>query len=123
MRLSIVFATVMISAGLLAGQEPPPPYEAAIIPVKTLSGDSFNRLGNLLRIFPAKYSYDDKLRVIVIYASKDVVSQMRRSIEQLDQPGSEAAIGRNVELTLSFLRCFTTVQPNTQPLPSDLEPA
>jgi len=123
MRFPIVFATILLAASLAAGQEQPAPFEAAIIPVKTLSGDSFNRLAKLMQIFPAKYTFDDKLRVIVVYASKDVVSQMRRCVEQLDQPGSEAAVGRNIELTLAFLRAFTKTQSNAPPLPPDLEPA
>ncbi|MEO8129999.1 MAG: secretin N-terminal domain-containing protein [Bryobacteraceae bacterium] len=123
MRLPIVVAAIMITASLVIAQEKPESFEAVVIPVKTLSGDSFNRLVRLLGVFGAKFSADDKLRTIVVYAPKDVVSQMRRVIEQLDQPGSEAAIGRNIELTLSFLRCFTTAQPNTRLLPPDLEPA
>ena len=123
MRLPIVLTTIMLAASLLPGQEKPEPMEAVIIPVKTLSGDSFNRLAKLLGVFGAKFTADDKLRTIVVYASKDVVTQMRHVVEQLDQPGSEAAIGRNIEMTLAFLRCFTTAQPDARPLPADLEPA
>src|SRR5207253_11241070 len=81
--------------------------EAVIIPVKTLSGDSFNRLVKLLGVFNARYTADHKLRTIVVYAPKEVVSQMRRVIAELDRPGSEAAIGHNIEMTLAFLRCST----------------
>jgi hypothetical protein len=123
MRLTIVLSTILLVASLLPGQEKPEPFEAVIIPVKTLSGDSFNRLAKLLNVFGAKYSADDKLRTIVVYAPKDVVAQMRRVIEQLDQPGSEAAIGRNIEMSLAFLRCSTTPQAGAPPLPADLEPA
>jgi hypothetical protein len=50
--------------------------------VKTLSGDSFKRLAGMLTAFAAKYTYDDKLRTILVYAPKDVVAQMRRVVEQ-----------------------------------------
>ena len=122
MHLPIVITIILFAASLLPAQEKPEPMEAVIIPVKTLSGDSFNRLAKLLSVFGAKFSADDKLRTIVVYASKDVVTQMRRVVEQLDQPGSEAAIGRNVEMTLTFLRCFMTTQADALPLPADLEP-
>ena len=115
MRLPIVLTTIMLAASLLPGQEKPESLEAVVIPVKTLSGDSFNRLAKLLGVFGAKFTADDKLRTIVVYASKDVVTQMRHVVEQLDQPGSEAAIGRNIEMTLAFLRCFTTAQPDARP--------
>ena len=121
MRLPIVISTILIATGMVVAQEKPEPFEAAIIPVKTLSGDSFNRLAKLLHVFGAKFSADDKLRTIVVYAPKDVVAQMRHMVEQLDQPGSEAAIGRNIELTLAFLRCFMSPQPNPNPLPVELE--
>jgi hypothetical protein len=126
MRVPIIITAIsiiMLAPSVLPGQEKPEPYEAAIIPVKTLSGDSFNRLGKLLSVFGAKYIFDDKLRTIVVYAPKDVVAQMRRVVEQLDQPGSEAAIGRNIEITLAFLRCSATPAPDARPLPADLEPA
>jgi hypothetical protein len=131
MRFPIFITTLMLAASLLAGQEKAPelvlpkpePFEAVIIPVKTLSGDSFNRLAKLLGVFGAKIIADDKLRTIVVYAPKDVVAQVRRVVEQLDKPGSEAAIGRNIEMTLAFLRCSTTAQTDTRPLPADLEPA
>jgi len=123
MRFPIIIATILLAASILPGQEKTESFEAVVIPVKTLSGDSFNRLAKLLGVFGAKYTADDKLRTIVVYAPKDVVTQMRHVIEQLDQPGSEAAIGRNIEMTLAFLRCFTTAQQNARPLPADLEPA
>ena len=123
MRLKITIVTMMFAASLLCGQEKAESPEAVLIPVKTLRGDSFNRLAKLLGVFGAKFTADDKLRTIVVYAPKDVVAQMRRVVEQLDQPGSEAAIGRNIEITLAFLRCFTTAQPDGHPLPADLEPA
>src|SRR3954447_1164195 len=91
----------------------PPPAtqgqsEAVIIPVRTLTGDAFDRLVRLLQVFSGpgvKYSADSQMRTIVVYAPKDVVTQMRRVIEDLDKPGSEAALGRNIEMTLTFLRC------------------
>jgi hypothetical protein len=123
MRLPSIITTLMLAVSLLPGQEKPGSLEAVIIPIKTLSGDSFSRLVKLLGVFDAKFSADDKLRTIVVYAPKEVVTHMRRVIEQLDQPGSEAAIGRNIEMTLAFLRCSTVAQPDARPLPADLEPA
>src|SRR5580698_8490076 len=109
MRLLILF----IAAGLAFAQDKPAeprletrqpdapadtlkkePFEAEIIPVKTLTGDSFERLMTLLSVFNAQVKGSATLRTIVVYAPKDVVAQMRRVVEQLDQPGSEAAIGR-----------------------------
>jgi hypothetical protein len=128
MRLPLVLVTFVVGAGLLLGadeKEKAPEktenYEATVIPVKTLSGDSFNRLARMLSVFGARYQADDRLRTIIVYAPKDVVTQMRRVIEQLDQPGSEAAIGRNIEMTLSFLRCFTNAPESPVALPADLE--
>jgi hypothetical protein len=84
------------------------PFEAEIIPVKTLTGDSFDRLMNLLSVFNAQVKGSAALKTIVVYAPKDVVTQMRRVVEQLDQPGSEAAIGRNIDMTLTLLRSRRT---------------
>jgi len=119
--------TILLAAGLLQAQEKPPepvpgPREAAIIPVKTLTGDSFNRMINLLRVFPADLRADDNLRTIVVYAPKEVVEQIRRVVNELDRPGSEAAIGRNIEMTMSFLRCSSKADPAAAALPADLEP-
>ena len=97
-------------------------WEAVIIPVKTLSGDSFNRLAKLLGVFNARYVSDDKLRTIVVYAPPEVVSQMRRVVEELDRPGSEAAIGKNIEATLSFLLCSASAPAGANRLPPELEP-
>jgi len=132
MRLSIL----LIAAGLAFAQdkpaEPKPesraetvkrePFEAEIIPVKTLTGDSFDRLMNLLSVFNAQVKGSATLRTIVVYAPKDVVAQMRRVVEQLDQPGSEAAIGRNIDMTLTLLRCSTKPPAADAPaLPLDME--
>lgn len=132
MRLSIL----LIAAGLAFAQdkpaEPKPdnpaetakkePFEAEIIPVKTLTGDSFDRLMNLLAVFNAQVRGSATLRTIVVYAPKDVVAQMRRVVEQLDQPGSEAAIGRNIDMTLTLLRCSTKSPAADAPaLPADME--
>ena len=102
--LSVVPA-LMFAAGLVCAQDKPPEasakpenFEAAIIPVKTLTGDSFDRLSKLLGVFNVRYVADEKLRTIVVYAPKDVVVQMRKVVEQLDRPGSEAAIGRNISI-------------------------
>ena len=123
---------MVFAAGLLAAQDKPPAaadatgakqenYEAAIIPVKTLTGDSFERLSKLLGVFNVRFVADEKLRTIVVYAPKDVVEKMRKVVEQLDQPGSEAAIGRNIDMTLAFLRCSTKAPAQPSPLPADLE--
>ncbi len=105
MRLLIL----LLAASLFAQEKPAEPakepFEAEIIQVKTLTGDSFIRLMKLLDVFGAKVEGDNELRTIVVYAPKDVVAQMRRVVEQLDRPGSEAAIGRNIEMTLTLLRC------------------
>src|ERR1051325_7983885 len=121
--------SMFVAAGLLAAQEakpqdakPPDPPEAVIIPVKTLSGDSFKRLLGLLSVFNAHMTGDDKLRTIVVYAPKDVTDQIRRVVAELDRPGSEAAVGRNIEMTMTFLRCPTKTPAESRPLPADLEP-
>jgi hypothetical protein len=119
--------TILLAAGLLHAQDKPAevkpdPREAVIIPVKTLTGDSFNRLIKLLSVFNAQYSADEQLRTILVYANKDVVAQMRKVIEELDKPGSEAAIGRNIDMTMTFLKCSTRViLPPPPALPADLE--
>jgi hypothetical protein len=134
-----ILTLFVLAAGVLAAQDlnqiqlpkPPAPadsaraqqdYEAAIIPVKTLTGDSFERLSKLLGVFNVRYVADEKLRTIVVYAPKDVVEKMRKVVEQLDQPGSEAAIGRNIDMNLAFLRCSTKAPAQPSPLPADLEP-
>jgi len=127
MRLPVIAITAMALTMTLVGQEKPPENksgtrEAVIIPVKTLSGDSFNRLAKLLEVFDVPYRSDEKLRTIVVYAPREVVTQMRRVVEELDRPGSEAAIGRNIELTLTLLLCSTKSPAESQPLPADLEP-
>lgn len=120
----------MLAIGLLAAQEKPTeppkeessdPYGAEVIAVKTLSGDSFNRVATLLRPFGVKYQADERLRTIVVYGPKNVVAQMRKVVEQLDRPGSEAAIGKNVEGTIAFLKCSTKASSGAASLPSDLE--
>lgn len=125
MRFALLMAMV---AGLVGAQEKAAPapvdksnYETAIIPVKTLSGDSFQRLANMLRVFDAKYQADDKLRTIVVFAPKDVIAHMRKVIEALDRPGSEAAIGRNIDATLTFLKCDEKPAENSKPVPADME--
>ena len=126
MRLRLTVTAFVLSVSLLHAQEKEKEktdnFEAVIIPVKTLSGDSFNRLAKMLSVFGARYTADDRLRTIVVYAPKNVVEQMRSVVAQLDQPGSEAAIGKNVEMTMSFLRCYTTAPANAPgPLPAELE--
>lgn len=119
---------IPLIAGLLQAQDKPAevvkpePFEAVIIPVKTLTGDSFDRLVKLLAVFNARYTSDKNLRTIVVYAPKDVVEQMRRVVAELDRPGSEAAIGRNIEMTLTFLMGSTKPAAAASTLPADLEP-
>ena len=106
---------ILLIVGLLQAQDKPAevkpqePREAVIIPVKTLTGDSFDRLVRLLGVFNAQYSADKNLRTILVYAPKDVVEQMRRVVAELDRPGSEAAIGRNIDMTMTFLKWFHEV--------------
>ena len=128
MRISTLLTTTLLAAGLVYGQDKPAEkpsesdFEAAIIPVKTLSGDSFNRLVSLLGVFNARLNGSEKLRTIVVYAPKDVIAQIRRVVEELDRPGSEAAIGRNIDMTVSFLRCFARPMAEAGALPAELEP-
>ena len=121
--------TIFMAVAMFPAQDKPPeaktePREAAIIQVKTLTGDSFDRLVKLLNVFNAQaaYSGDKNLRTIVVYAPKDVVEQMRKVVAELDRPGSEAAIGRNIEMTMTFLKCSTKPGSGTSTLPGDLEP-
>jgi hypothetical protein len=97
------------------------PMEAQIIQVKTLTGDSFDRLMKLLGVFSAHVQGDNQLRTILVYAPKDVVAQMRRVVEELDRPGSEAAVGRNIDMTLTFLRCSAKPATPEAVLPPDME--
>jgi hypothetical protein len=46
---------------------------------------------------------------------------MRRVVEELDRPGSEAAIGKNIEMTLTLLRCSSKPATTTSSLPPDME--
>ena len=123
---------LLIAATLAFGQdkpddkkapEPAPQaMEAEVIQVKTLTGDSFARLMKLLKVFEADVQGDSQLRTIVVYAPKDKVAQMRRVVEQLDRPGSEAAVGKNIDMTLTLLRCSTKAATDDAPLPKDMEP-
>jgi hypothetical protein len=126
LMMSLVLAAASMRAQEKAPEPPPAPkvdMVSAVIPVKTLSGDAFQRLVRLLGAFKASFSADDRLRTIVVYAPKDVVEQMKRVVQELDRPGSEAAVGRNIDLTLSFLRCSTKTSAEAPPaLPPDLEP-
>lgn len=121
--------TILLAASLLEAQDKPAevvkqePREAVIIPVKTLTGDSFDRLVRLLNVFNVRMSADKNLRTILVYAPKDVVEEMRKVVNELDRPGSEAAIGRNIEMTLTFLKCSMAPLPApAAALPADLEP-
>ena len=134
MRLSAVFMTAALAVSPVYGQTPATdvkpaaqpaetePQEAEIIHVKTLTGDSFDRLVKLLVVFSVRLAADGQLRTIVVYGPKDVVAQMRRVVTELDTPGSEAAIGRNIEMTMTFLRCSVKVPATVKVLPDDIEP-
>jgi len=127
MRFPKFVVLTVVVASLLTGQEKAGPVklpnpEAAIIPVKTLTGDAFNRLAKMLKVFNVPYEADEQLRTIVVYAPKDIVDQMRKVVEQLDRPGSQAAIGRNFDMTLAFLLCSTKSLQTSAAVPSDLEP-
>jgi hypothetical protein len=118
---------ILVIAGLLQAQDKPAevkqePFEAVIIPVKTLTGDSFDRLIKLLGVFNARYTSDKNLRTIIVYAPKDVVEQMRKVVAELDRPGSEAAIGRNIDMTMTFLKCSVKPASGASRLPAELEP-
>jgi hypothetical protein len=120
--------TILLAATLLHAQDKPAeivkpePREAVIIPVKTLTGDSFDRLVRLLGVFGAQMSADKNLRTIIVYAPKDVVEQMRKVVAELDRPGSEAAIGRNIDMTMTFLKCSVKAPAGgAAALPADLE--
>src|SRR5437763_8232064 len=121
MLLTVLIATTLLHSQEKLAEQKQDSMEAVLIPVKTLSGDSFNRLAKMLGVFNVSYIADDKLRTIVVYAPKDVVEQMRRLVSELDRPGSEAAIGRNIDMTLSFLRCSVNTSAESHPLPQDLE--
>jgi hypothetical protein len=132
MRFLRIMMPVVLAAGALCAQDknipvptisadPPPSYDAVIIPVKTLTGDSFDRLVKLLQVFQVRMQSDDKLRTIVVYAPRDVVDKMRKVVAELDTPGSEAAIGRNIEMTLTFLRASTKASATQSVLPADME--
>jgi hypothetical protein len=126
MMTAAAMAMKVLCAQDASAPAPPPPgvaMETAVIPVKTLTGDSFNRLIRLLGVFKtANLSGDEKLRTVVVYAPKDVIAQIRQVVDQLDRPGSEAAIGRNIQMTLSFLLCSNKPGGPASALPADLEP-
>jgi hypothetical protein len=133
MRLNTILIAIAMTAGTAWGQSPAtdtktqPPvshegYEAQVIHVKTLTGDSFNRLTNmLLNVFKAGITGDANLRTIIVYGPKDVVAQVEKVVAELDTPGSEAAIGRNIEMTMTLLRCSTKESAGAK-LPADIEP-
>ena len=108
------------------GQETKGPdnaYESALISIKTLGTDGFTRLVKLLGVYNVRLTSDDQLRTILVYGPKDVVERVKRTAAELDRQGSEAAAGRNIELTLSFLRCSVHApSEGASALPADLEP-
>jgi hypothetical protein len=129
MRLNTILIVATLTASTVWGQNPATPqqgqggegYEAKVIHVKTLTGDSFNRLTNMLGVFKVGISGDANLRTIVVYGPKDVVAQVEKVVAELDTPGSEAAIGRNIEMTMTLLRCSTKEGTGAK-LPADIEP-
>ncbi len=121
MKAIRIAAMLVVTSGLMTAQEKSK-LEATIIPIKTLSGDSFDRLVKLLDVFGVKMRSDSRLRTIVVYGDKEQTAEIKRVVAELDRPGSEAAIGRNMEATLTFLRCSTKTSSEATPLPADLEP-
>jgi hypothetical protein len=127
MRLRAAALILALAATLTYGQtpaseaKPQEALQAEVIHVTTLTGDAFDRLVNMLGVFKASIRADTQLRTIVVYAPKDVVAQMRRIVAELDTPGSDAAIGRNIEMTLTLLRCSQKPSSDTK-LPADMEP-
>lgn len=126
MRLRAAALILALAATLTYGQtpdseaKPQEALQAEVIHVTTLTGDSFDRLVNMLRVFKVSIQADSQLRTIVVYAPKDVVAQMKAVVAELDTPGSEAAIGRNIEMTLTLLRCSQKPASDTK-LPDDME--
>ena len=114
-----ILVTVALAAALVAAEDKP---EAAIIPVKALSGDAFERLVKLIGVFQIRFTADSKLRTIVAYGPKDTIAEMRRVIEELDKPGSGAAIGRNIDLSVWFLKAMPNAPTEPSALPPELEP-
>lgn len=152
MNLRIAIPAALLATGLLPAQQSQPPvpapaagapqsaesasprpglstgpdlagYEASVIPVKSLSGDSFIALNNLLNTVFKDYriSGNQRLSVILVYAPQTVVEQVRRVVEQLDDPKSSVSLARNVDATLTLLRCSTAARAAATPLPGDLE--
>lgn len=131
MRLNKILIVAAMAASLVWGQAPAPDtraqepstegYEAKVIHVKTLTGDSFSRLRNMLQVFKVGVTGDENLRTIIVYGPKDVVAQVEKVVAELDTPGSEAAIGRNIEMTMTLLRC-STKEGSGAKLPADIEP-
>jgi signal peptidase I len=72
---SIVFSTTALMGQDQVVELKRPALEAVVIPVKTLSGDSFRRLEKMLSVFGVRYVADDKLRTILVYASPDTLKQ------------------------------------------------
>ncbi len=111
--MKIMRLAILLAAGAMgyAAQEKTAPneanFESAVIPVKSLTGDSFKRLVSMLEVFrnSARVSADDRLRIVVVYGPGPTIAQMRKVVAELDKPGSEASVGRNIELEMTFLRC------------------
>jgi hypothetical protein len=131
MRLNTILVVAALAASTLWGQNAADSktqqpstegYVAQVIHVKTLTGDSFSRLTNMLsNAFKGGITGDSSLRTILVYGPKDMVAQVEKVVAELDTPGSEAAIGRNVEMTMTLLRCSTKEGTGAK-LPADIEP-
>jgi hypothetical protein len=127
MRLRAAALILALAATLTYGQtpaseaKPQEALQAEVIHVTTLTGDSFDRLVRMLGVFNVRIQADSQLRTIVVYAPKDVVTQIKRVVAELDTPGSDAAIGRNIEMTLTLLRCSTKEGTGAK-LPAEIEP-
>ena len=97
MRLTML-TIALAAASLLRAQEkapagPPPEMVSAVIPVKTLSGDAFERLCKLLDAFKVSFRADDRLRKILVYGPKGVVEQMKRVVQELDRSHGRRELG------------------------------
>jgi hypothetical protein len=130
MRLNTILIVVALATSSVWGQSTADSktqqpntegYVAQVIHVKTLTGDSFNRLRDMLNVFNVRITGDPNLRTIVVYGPKDVVAQVEKVVAELDTPGSEAAIGRNIEMTMTLLQCSTKEGTGAK-LPGDIEP-
>ncbi|MBI4905692.1 MAG: hypothetical protein HY820_18815 [Acidobacteria bacterium] len=115
--LMVALAAVMLSAQEKKESAPPVEQEAAVISVKNLNGDALRRLSNMLGVITRSISYDERMKVIMVYGPKSTLEQVRKVVAELDKPASDAS--RNIEMTLTMLRCGGAA--SGTPLPADME--